>query len=120
VGGLANLVHIVGTHHFIPLATALTRKQAAISIYIRHHTLKPYCTTRVCEAVTQDEDGEDQSVEDPNDTPEDEIDVVLMDLHKVTQWEQYEKERARATYNGPQHPLWYLTGTTCQSNPSVG
>jgi len=94
VGGLANLVHIVGTHHFIPLATALTRKQAAISIYIRHHTLKPYCTTRVCEAVTQDEDGEDQSVEDPNDTPEDEIDVVLMDLHKVTQWEQYEKERA--------------------------
>lgn len=88
VGGLGNLVHIVGTHHFIPLAMALTKKQAAISIYIRHHTLKPYCTTYVCEAVTQDEDGEDQSIEDP----EDEIDVLLMDPHKVTQWEQYEKE----------------------------
>lgn len=37
VGGLGNLVHIVGTHHFIPLAMALTKKQAAISIYISHH-----------------------------------------------------------------------------------
>ena len=92
VGGLGNLVHIVGTHHFIPLAMAMTRKQAAISMYIRHHTLKPYCTTHVCEAVTQDEDGEDQSIEDPDDTPEDDIDVVLMDPHKVIQWVQYEKE----------------------------
>lgn len=31
---------------------------------------------------------EDQSIEDP----EDEIDVLLMDPHKVTKWEQYEKE----------------------------
>lgn len=64
VGGFGNLVHIVGTHHFIPLAMALTTKQAAISIYIRHHQLRPYCVAGVGEAIMQDEDDKEEEVED--------------------------------------------------------
>ena len=64
--------------------------------------------------MSQDEDGEDQSIENPDDTPEDEIDVVLMDLHKVSQWEQYEKEQ--------EHPIMdhsTLYGTQLEQHAKV-